>query len=137
MRLGMACLLAAAGTLGTLNLRAEDDLALIRKAVAQSEPPARPTAAVAPQAPKPEPRWLRVRIEPKGDRKGRVRVNIPLAFVRAVGENLPADFGPGCRRDHREAHCGLKLSEILKTLETGQDIVEIDDEDETVRVWLD
>ena len=105
---------------------ADDDLAVIRKAVAQTAAPARK-----------EPQWLRVRVEPKGDHKGRVRVNIPLAFVRAVGDSLPADFGPGCRGERHEAYCGLKLSDVLKTLDSGQDIVEVDAADQTVRIWLE
>ena len=116
---------------------ADDDLAVIRKAVAQTEPgaaaPSKPAVAPARK----EPQWLRVRIEPKGDHKGRVRVNIPLAFVRAVGDSLPADFGPGCRGERHEVYCGLKLSEVLKTLDSGQDIVEVDAEDQTVRIWLE
>jgi hypothetical protein len=117
---------------------ADDDLAVIRKAVAQSEAPApAPDKPVVAAARKSEPQWLRIRVEPKGERKGRVRVNVPLAFVRAVGDSLPADFGPGCRREHREAYCGMKLSEVLKTLDSGQDLVEIDDDEQTVRVWLE
>jgi hypothetical protein len=132
-------LLATVGILGPGALRAEDDLALIRKAVAQAEPvaAAAPAPAAAVATPRAEPKWLRVRVEPKGDKKGRVRVNIPLAFVKAVGDNLPMTIGEGCRREHREAYCGLKLSEVLKTLEGGEDIVEIDDEQQTVRIWLE
>ena len=76
-------------------------------------------------------------IEPKGEKKGRVKVNVPLAFVRAVGEDLPLEFGSGCRGGHREPYCGLKLSEVLKTLDSGESLVEIDGEDETVRVWVE
>lgn len=130
-------LAAAVGILGAGALRAEDDLTLIRKAVAQSEPAAAAPRAAITATPRSEPKWLRVRVESKGERKGRVKVNIPLAFVKAVGDNLPMTFGEGCRSEHKEAYCGLKLSEVLKTLEGGQDIVEIDDEQQTVRVWLE
>lgn len=135
MRRG-AWLVVAATILGAAGVRAEDDLALIRKAVAQSDP-APQAPVVAPAARKAEPQWLRVRVEPKGEQKGRVKINIPLAFVKAVGDSLPASFGEGCRRERREASCGLKLSEVLKTLEGGQDLVEIEDEEQTVRVWLE
>jgi hypothetical protein len=131
-------LVVAATVLGATGARAEDDLALIRKAVAQSpSDPAPQAPVVAPPARKVEPQWLRVRVEPKGEKKGCVKINIPLAFVKAVGDSLPASFGEGCRRERREAYCGLKLSEVLKTLEGGQDLVEIDDEEHTVRVWLE
>lgn len=127
--------LVAIGGLLAGSVRAEDDLALIRKAVARSEEPA--AAAPAVPASKGEPKWLRVRVEPKGEKKGRVKVNIPLAFVKAVGDNLPMTVGDGCKHGRREAYCGIKLAEVLKTLEGGQDLVEIEDEDQTVRVWLE
>ncbi len=111
--------------------RAEDDLALIRKAVSESAPVATPTAVATP------PKWLRVRVDPKGEKKGRVRVSVPLAFVRAVGDGLPMSFGSGCRREHKEAYCGIKLSEVLNTLEGGQSLVEIEDDEQSVRVWLE
>jgi len=130
--------LVAAGLLaGTFAARAEDDLALIKKAVAQAEPAATSSAKPASPAKKTEPQWLRVRVEPKGEKKGRIKVNVPLAFVRAVGQDLPLDFGDGCRREHKESYCGLKLSEVLKTLDSGESLVEIDGEDETVRIWVE
>jgi hypothetical protein len=134
-------MLLASGVLGLvcgIARASEDDLAVIRKAVAQASPAPEPTLpAVAPTR-KAEPQWLRIRIEPKGEGKGgRVRVNVPLAFVRAVGDSLPAEVGPGCRRERRAAYCGLKLGEVLKSLESGQDIVQVDDEEQTVRVWLE
>jgi len=128
----------AAGLLaGTFAAGADDDLALIKKAVAQNEPAAAPSAKPATPAKKTEPQWLRVRVEPKGERKGRIKVNVPLAFVRAVGQDLPLEFGDGCHREHKESYCGLKLSEVLKTLDSGESLVEIDGEDETVRVWVE
>lgn len=130
--------LVAAGVLtGAFAARAEDDLAVIKKAVAQAETPATPSARPAPPPKKTEPQWLRVRIEPKGEKKGRVKVNLPLAFVRAVGDDLPLQFGDGCRGGHKASYCGMKLSEVLKSLESGEDLVEIEGEDATVRVWVE
>lgn len=130
--------LMAAGVLaGTFAVRAEDDLTVIKKAVAQTEPAATLSAKPVSPAKKAEPQWLRVRIEPKGEKKGRVKVNVPLAFVRAVGQDLPLEFGEACRGGHKESYCGLKLSEVLKTLDSGESLVEIDGEDETVRVWVE
>ncbi len=130
-------LLAAGVLAGAFATRAEDDLAVIKKAVAQAETPGTPSARPAPTGKKAEPQWLRVRVEPKGDKKGRIKVNVPLAFVRAVGQDLPLEFGEGCRGGHKESYCGLTLSEVLKALDSGESLVEIDGEDETVRVWVE
>ncbi len=130
--------LVAAGVLaGALAARAEDDLAVIKKAVAQTESPGTPSARPAPPAKNAEPQWLRVRIEPKGEKKGRIKVNVPLAFVRSVDGDLPLEFGNGCRGGHKQSYCGMKLSEVLKALDSGESLVEIEGEDETVRVWVE
>ena len=105
--------------------------------MAETEPAGTASAKPATSAKKSEPQWLRVRVEPKGEKKGRIKVNVPLAFVRAVGQDLPLEFGEGCRRDHKEAYCGLKLADVLKTLDSGESLVEIDGENETVRVWVE
>jgi hypothetical protein len=129
----MATLLAAGG------LRAEDDLDLIKRAVSQTEakPGATARADAAPAVKKGEPQWLRVRVTGKGDKKQKVSVNLPLAFVRAVGADWPLSFGSACHRGHEASYCSIKLSGILKDLESGQDIVEVDDEEQTVRVWVE
>lgn len=133
-----AWLLAPMALAVAVGVQAEDDLALIRKAVSESAPLGIPSAASpAARAAVTPPQWLRVRVEPKGEKKGRVKVNIPLAFVKAVGTELPMSFGAGCRSGRKQAYCGLKLSEILSSLEGGESLVEIDDEEQTVRVWLE
>jgi hypothetical protein len=77
-----------------------------------------------------EPTWFKVRIVERGPKASRVTVNLPLALVRALGDDFPVDVH--CRR------CGrIKLSEVLRELTTGQDIVEIDSDDATVRVWVE
>ena len=130
--------LVATGLLaGGFAARAEDDLSVIKKAVAQTELAGTPSAKPATSAKGSEPQWLRVRVEPKGEKKGRIKVNVPLAFVRAVGQDLPLELGDGCRGGHKEAYCSLKLSDLLRTLDMGESLVEIDGEDETVRVWVE
>jgi len=137
MRKVALSLLAAGVLAGGFAARAEDDLSVIKKAVAQTELAGTPSAKLATPAKRSEPQWLRVRVEPKGEKKGRINVNVPLAFVRAVGQDLPLEFGDGCHREHKESYCGLKLSEVLKALDSGESLVEIDGEDETVRVWVE
>lgn len=129
----MATGLAASG------LWAEDDLDLIKRVVNQAT--AKPGAAAKPDpvpaAKKGEPQWLRVRVTGKGDKKQKVSVNLPLAFVRAVGSDWPLSFGSACHHGHEARYCSIKLSEVLKSLESGQDIVEVDDEGQSVRVWVE
>lgn len=133
--------------------RADDDLAAVKKAVgtrsARVEPPARPAerpaaeerrpaeprAAAEAQSPRPrhgEARWFRVRVVEKGAKRGRVDINLPLGLVRAFGEDWPIH---GCQRcEHGQ---GPTLGDVLRSLDSGQSLVEIDDEGATVRVWVD
>jgi len=119
--------------------RAEDDLQLVRKAVASSqvvqarppaeEPPA-PKAEARPR--KGEPQWFRVRIQERGGKRAKVSVNLPLGLVRSFGDDWP--IAPdGCRKDR---HCPT-LGEVLRSLDSGQSLVEIESDDSTVRVWVE
>lgn len=129
----MAASLAASG------LAADDDLDVIKRAVNQTEPRSSSALRVdqAPAAKKAEPQWLRVRVNGKGDKKQKVSVNLPLAFVRAVGNDWPLRFGSACHGKSEVHYCSMKLSEVLKTLDSGQDIVEVEDEEQSVRVWVE
>lgn len=129
----------------------EDDLAVVKRAVAASGQTTQPTPlpkAADKSAPVPEPRktgnkpqWLRVRIVEKGNKKGKVSVNLPLSVVRAVGDDLPLDFhcSDRDREDGERRHraCSIKIGDILQALDTGQDLVEVDDDEATVRVWVE
>ena len=42
-----------------------------------------------------------------------------------------------CRKDAQESHRSLRLSELLETLESGQEFVQIDDDQATVRVYVE
>jgi hypothetical protein len=121
---------------------------VVKRAVAQATPtpavpPARTTARPAPEEktaePRPraagkEPTWLKVRVTDKQTGRRKVTVNVPIALVRAVGDWPRISFD--CGDDHR-ARCGIKVSEVLAALESGQDLVEIDEEDESVRIWVE
>jgi hypothetical protein len=113
---------------------ADDDLAVVKRAVAKedgeahraADEPARTDGRRFDRA-----RWFRVRIEePKG---AKVRVNVPLALVRGLGDDVPFDWG--CKRGRHR--CRMSLSEVLDLLEGGQDLVEIKDSDATLRIWVD
>lgn len=133
---------------------AEDDLAVVKRAVRQE---ASPTPRVddekdswesrndaRPRTGGRELRWFKVRITEKGTKRARVNVNLPIALVRALGDDFPIDIGRHARRDRwrgdrRDGRSEkvIRLGEILATLEAGQPLVEIDDDDATVRVWVE
>jgi hypothetical protein len=135
--LGGAVLLAAAERAKPK----EDDLSLVKRAVAQNQAasaPARPQAEARP-APRgavrsQDPRWFKIRVVDKGTRKNKVTVNLPITLVRALGDDMPIDWpcGEGSR-----VRSTLKMSEVLAALEAGQDLVQVDDDDSEVRVWVE
>jgi hypothetical protein len=149
---------AGAGVVGI----GEDDLAIVKKAVASPAPAPRvvrmaPTrdqvVAVAQVTPAPapapparetrpvvrtgrEPQWFKVRVVERGTGRKKVTVNLPLSLVRALGDDT-IDWG--CRGDadgRRQCHT-VRLSEVLRSLEAGQELVEVEDEDAVVKVWVE
>ena len=117
----------------------DDDLALVKRAVAQntSGPSARPQAEApsvsrAPSAGH-EPQWFKVRVVDKATGKKKVTVNMPLSLVKALGDEMPVDFPCGEGRFHST----LRMADVLAALESGQDLVQVDDEDSEVRVWVE
>jgi hypothetical protein len=134
--LGLALVLSALAAPATAD-GAADDLAAVKKAVASTQE-ARPLPEATPRPAPPrrgaEPQWLRVRIQEKGESEARVKVNLPLSLVRAIGDDLPLREC-GKRRDD-----GAKmrtLGDVLRALDSGQSLVEIEDEDTTIRVWVE
>jgi hypothetical protein len=115
----------------------DDDLAVVRHAVVEAPTAVRPEAPRAEEktkARKAEPQWLRVRIKEKSG-KSRVSVNVPLALARALGDDIPIDLG--CRHKGDASRAKIRLGDILLALDSGQDIVEVDGDDGSVRVWVD
>lgn len=120
----------------------EDDLALVKRVVAQNQAasaPPRPQADVVTPSPRSaargqDPRWFKVRIVDKASGKKKVTVNMPLALVKALGDDMPVDWPCG---EHARVRSTLKMSEVLAALESGQDLVQVDDEDSEVRVWVE
>jgi hypothetical protein len=132
-------ILAAALAVPAAADRAEDDLQVVKKAVgsssqvAQARPPAEEPPAEAKPAPrKAEPRWLHVRITGKAGKHGHLSINLPIGIARALGEDWPVSPHGECHRDH----CPT-LGEILRALDSGQSLVEIDDDEASVRVWVE
>jgi hypothetical protein len=132
-----ATALALGGLVRAAAQEGADDLAVVKRAVAQTTPPAAAPAAKAP-APGPrtgKPTWLKVRVIDKGSKKGRVTVNMPLALVRAFGD-APIDWKCG-GEEHPGRRCSIKVAEVLEALEAGQDLVEVDDENSIVKIWVE
>lgn len=159
MALGLA-LAAAAGLAGAgVAGGGEDDLAIIKKAVASPVPAPSAKASgaankrdqvvavaqVTPPAAEPEarplvragrePKWFKVRVVERGTGRKKVTVNLPLSLVRALGDDT-IDWG--CRGDGEGRQCHtVRLSEVLRSLEAGQELVEVEDEDAVVKVWVE
>lgn len=85
-----------------------------------------------------EPRWFRVRVIEHGRKRGGVTINLPIGIARALGDDFPIELD--CHRHHgrRGERCPtLRLGDVLRTLVSGEDLVAIDDDDTTVRVWVE
>jgi hypothetical protein len=148
--------LALAGTAGAgLATSGEDDLAIVKKAVASPAPAraraARTTAAAtAQEAPAPapvaeaaprartgrEPLWFKVRVVDRVTGRKKVTINLPLSLVRALGDDT-IDWGCRSGNGDRDKCHTVRLSEVLRSLETGQELVEIEDDEATVKVWVE
>lgn len=134
MTIWLLALVLAGETAGTRSV--EDDLALVKKAVAaRPAAPATTPAVVAQEGTRAkgkEPQWLRVRVAERGGKK--VSVNLPLALVRVMGDDWPIELHCGRPGKHRAK---LTLGEVLRALDSGQDLVQVDEEDATIRVWVE
>lgn len=131
-----------AGAAGARAGAADDDLALVKRALqdrpaAAPQAPAGPTASEPAVTPRPAgapPQWLRVRVTEPGGK--RVKINLPLSLVRAIGD-WPIDLGCRHRLGEDRACSTVRLSEVLAALDRGESLVEIEDEGKTVRVWVE
>ena len=138
-----AGLFVAVGALVVLSARPvgatgqEDDLEIVKKALRQAGHTS-PAAAdhdvrassAAPLAAR--PRWLKVRVFDKGEGRSKVTINLPFSLL-AVLDDKELDW---C--DHHGAEgCHLKLKSVLGALEAGQEFVNIDSSEATVRVWIE
>ena len=115
--------------------RTAEDLAVVKKAVAGSAEAS--STAKAPEGPG-GPQWLHVRIVEKGAKKAKISVNLSLALVRSLGADWPLHLGCGPAGGRGRAHAdGPTLGEILRALDSGESLVEVDGDDATIRVWVE
>lgn len=143
MAVAFALAAFAGGAAAEVKANAEDDLAVVKKAVASPAPEALRARAVA-AAPAVrsgrEPQWFKVRVVDKATGHKKVTVNLPLSLVRLLGDET-IDWG--CHDDGKDIHGGgdkchtVRLADVLRTLEAGQELVEVDDDDSTVKVWVE
>jgi hypothetical protein len=124
-------LAAAALPAMAMGSSADDDLAVVKKATSVENGQVAPAEA-PPRSTGDEPRWFRVRIVEKGKKKATVKVNLPLALVHALGDDTPV---PGCKDGKGGRR--MTIGEVLRALDTGESLVEIEDEQCTVRVWVE
>jgi len=119
----------------------DDDLAVVKRAVAQTTttPVPPPSALQDDERPRArsgaKPQWLRVRVTERNGK--RVRINMPLALVRAVSD-WPIDFGCGDWDGGDRRRCKLRIADVLDALDAGKSLVEVDEEGGAkVRVWIE
>lgn len=119
---------------------AEDDLSVVKKAVGPRQPAAAAEEAPKASPPEPrkgaEPRWLKLRIQERGAKKAKVALTLPLDLVRALdddGEDWPVAW----RRHKDRKGASLRLGDVLRALDSGHDLVEIEDEEGSVRIWVE
>lgn len=95
--------------------------------------PPRPPAADRPldQPPGPRGRVLRIRVSERGKQK--VNVAIPLAIARIGKMKLGAS---GLVRGHLQKF-GIDLDELLKEVETAGRIVDINDDEDRVEIFVE
>jgi hypothetical protein len=155
---GVVVLLATAaltgGAASETRASGEDDLAVVKKAVTSPAPAARTRTAATAAATAPavrsgrEPQWFKVRVVDKTTGRKKVTINLPLSLVRALGDET-IDWGCHRDRDRRDAdreHLGdhdrdrchtVRIADVLRSLEAGQDLVEVEDDEATVKVWVE
>lgn len=142
-RLMAISLLGAALSTPAAAGNADDDLQAVKRAVLASnaqpprplpEDPAQTTEARPERRGKSDAFWFRVRVVEKAGKRARVSINLPIGLVRSFGDDWPIPTTSGCRKRDR---CGVKLGEILRALDGGQNLVEIEDDEASVRVWVD
>ena len=147
---GISWTIAATLALGVgaaIAFAADDDLDVVKKAVASNaaQASAAPAQSAAPAArpaakARSEAQWFKVRVSERENNR-KVTINLPLSLVRALGDELPVDIGCDHDRGHdrgrRLLPCGISLSKVLAELDAGQSLVEIDSDEETVRVWIE
>jgi hypothetical protein len=122
---------------------ADDDLQAVKRAVmASNAQPPRPLPEDPAQASEAKPErkgrgeafWFKVRVVEKANKRAKVSINLPIGLVRALGDDWPVYPSGGCSKRDR---CKVTLGELLRAVDGGQSLVEIEDDEASVRVWVE
>jgi hypothetical protein len=124
---------------------AEDDLAVVKRAVATAEvmddAPSRPAPRAESHARRPEGRahWLKVRVvDSKKDRRDeKVSIAVPLAVLALLDSDATVDLSELGVKGLAGHTKKIRVSELLESFEPGQTLVEVDAEDSHIRVWVE
>jgi hypothetical protein len=136
-----AVVLMASGVAALGATAVEDDLTVVKKAVkvevAQVPLEDEPPAVTRRKGRRAE--WLKIRVvEQKGGHKEEtVSVTIPLAIVRLLGKDATVDLskvGVDGLKNHAK---DVRILELVDSLEPGSLLVEVREDDEHVRVWVE
>ena len=66
----------------------------------------------------------------------KVTINLPPRWC-ARSATTRSDWGCRSGNGDRDKCHSVRLSEVLRSLETGQELVEIEDDEATVKVWVE
>ena len=132
----LACVTLSLGTAGPATAGADDDLEVVKRAVAKKggSEQGQPSPAARPRSR--EAQWFKVRIVDKETGRQKISMTLPLGLVDIVGD-LPLDDCHGWRREHHHDHSRHTLREVLAALRSGRDLVQIDNDETSVRVWVE
>lgn len=136
--------LAMAGAAGA----DDDDLAVVRRAVSQEartvpataarREVAKPSTAASPAPARNEgigrtPRWLKIRVVEQGQKRGQVSVTLPFDLAQALAEEASDSR---CDK-HDGSLCLRDVARALAQLNSDNSILELDDGDSKVRIWVE
>lgn len=148
--LAAACgvsLAAGAAVVGAATVRAaDDDLAVVKRAVAapverddevkREDEGRRPVARERKGGRRVQ--WLKVRVLEKenGKEKETVSVTLPVAVLSLLGDDARVDLGK-VGGDVLKDTKPVRVADILDAFEPGQPIVEVNEKDSYVKVWVE
>lgn len=119
-------ILAAMGSAAAAPAASKNDLQVIRKAV-------REDARQAPETMK-DVKWFKVLVTDNRTNKDKVRISLPLALLEAVSKI--ADVNRACLDGRNgDMELGRLLAELKKIGPVA--VIEVRDENETIKVWFE
>ena len=134
--IGLALAGASASSARGLVVSSEDDLSVVRRAVSQASAGGSSTHVEVRGEKRKSARgqWVKVRITEKG--KGtKLSIDLPLGLVQGLGADIPLQWD--CKQHGHHRHGHTRLSDVLELLDSGEDVVRIDAEGATIRVFVD